>query len=1527
MTLYQYSGTGSLVSVATLLEKNSYSYNQSSISQTTEDGGLIINALEFQDDYGQINQSSGPIVDYGLTSEVVSGIVYPFGGLTLGGSAITQPNYRLFFSGTSIEKVIYSPNNTSGTLFNIGQQEERRSYAYNESSFENTELDYGLISQVTSLEEDYQDISSVGILVEYGLIIETSGGIITPFGELTLSGSALTEPNYRLFLSGQAIVKTSYIPEITYGTLFGFGEKLESITYDYNSSSIYENSLDYGSITSPQLGGPDYGVITGSSGNNPSENYGLVTETIQVEVSTPFGISLLYGSAITSEIATYTKVASGTLTLSGSALESYSAQTPEDLVLYTFSGSALESDTESYVGLGTLTLSGSALESYSAQTPEDLVLYTFSGSALESDTESYVGSGTLFSFGEKLESVTYDYSEESITINSLDDFGSVSVGYTISTDCGLIVGAIDDGIDNYGLLVGNPFASTPFGSILISGSTVESFDEGPYTTSGSITIFGDSITEKFTADTPDNTQLFQISGSALTSNIDVYIGIGTLFNFGEKLESVTYDYNESSISDNEDDFGLISNLNSQFIDYGFITGSSGNNPSENYGLITEIITNPFDNPFDGTLTLSGSLVERQTDSYVGIGQITLSGELVHPNIDYTPSPTGSGFITLSGSALESDTESYVGLGTLTLSGSALESYSAQTPEDLVLYTFSGSALESYSAQTPEDLVLYTFSGSALESDTESYVGLGTLTLSGFSIERVIESYVGLGTLLKLGEKIEKRTYSYNELSIAEIIDNGLIIDISDTIIDNGLIIDTTNVALLDNGLIIGQLFKFGTLTLSGSALESYSAQTPEDTILYTFSGSALESDTESYVGLGTLTLSGSALESYSAQIPEDTQLFTISGSALEVYSAQTPEDTQLFTISGSSVEKFTADTPEDTILYQFNGLARTYSPIYPRNAIPGDPGSGIGTFKFNEIDNIAKYSPLTPYKGNGGILVSGIGLESFSITNYNGSGSFTFSGISSNREIDVYQDYVTSGVITISQQTQSTIEKSTESYVAIGTIIKFGTLSDERIVNDYTASGNINLGKINPINQTDKICSNSEHFGSSTATFDSTLKTFDIFCDSVGIIVSSALESYSAQTPEDTQLLNISGSALEVYSAQTPEDTQLFNINGNIVESISYGYFGAGQATFGSAAKTKFEPRHIGKGGLRFTTHLSDNLYDTCDSVDITSDYLNSAFVSFIANPLEDTQLFKITGSASTSEINYYEYVGVGNLTFSGSLVERETDSYVSIGTLFTFLGGNEVDVNSYRGSGSLFAISGSSESKSFKTPENTILINISGTASTKLEYEYSYSGIGTVYISGSASTRFEVDYPYSGIGTVYISGSASTRFEVDYPYSGIGSVYVSGSASTRLESEYSYSGIGSVYVSGSASTRLESEYSYSGIGSVYVSGSALIVFESDYPYFGIGSITLSGELVYPDIRFVPTPKGDGLLTFSGISSNSISRIGILSGNQTLFTFSGGFESFSQSTYIGLGTIYIQQVSGVVINNPFQIPRTYVVII
>jgi hypothetical protein len=45
-------------------------------------------------------------------------------------------------------------------------------------------------------------------------------------------------------------VKVVYSPDNTSGTLFSFGEKVESITYDYNLESTFEfTNINYGFIS------------------------------------------------------------------------------------------------------------------------------------------------------------------------------------------------------------------------------------------------------------------------------------------------------------------------------------------------------------------------------------------------------------------------------------------------------------------------------------------------------------------------------------------------------------------------------------------------------------------------------------------------------------------------------------------------------------------------------------------------------------------------------------------------------------------------------------------------------------------------------------------------------------------------------------------------------------------------------------------------------------------------------------------------------------------------------------------------------------------------------------------------------------------------------------------------------------------------------------------------------------------------------------------------------------------------------
>ena len=1087
------------------------------------------------------------------------------------------------------------------------------------------------------------------------------------------------------------------------------------------------------------------------------------------------GSIFLSGNKLESKTDSYS--GSGSLSLSQNSLtqktDFYSYSGSGSLSL---SGNALTQKTDfySYSGSGSLSLSGNRLEfetdSYSGS--GSLTLSINSESRLVKTLYLYSGSGNLFSFGEKSESVTYSYTEESILVS--EDYGSVIDQVTFFGDYSLVAEGYTSTQD-FGSTENSADPITyPYGSIDFSGEAIEKFTSDYPESTQLFEISGAASNEKVTFSPEESTQLFELSGQALESDIDSYVASGSLFSFGEKLEGVTYNYNEQSIGETIDDYGSVVDETTFLEDYGFIFNQYTS--TQDLGS-TESSVDPIAYPY-GSINFTGvAAVEKVTADYPESTQLfKITGAASGEGVIFSSENTQ--LFVISGEGIEKDGDSYVASGSLfsfgekvesvTYSyteqsiGETIEDYGSIVDEDpgfedygfiFDQYTstqdfesinqsidpiaypygsinFTGvAAVEKVTADYPESTQLFEISGAS--SDIKLTFSSDTTQLfiiSGELVEKDIDSYVASGSLFSFGEKSESVTYSYTEESILVSEDYGSVVDEDPGVVDYESIVDQYN-SRSDFGLIIGSIdsplnYPYGSINISGSALDSYSAQTPEDRVLYTFSGDA-----------------------------------------------------------------------------------RRYSPVYPRNAIPGDPGSGIGTIRINDDAGLTVTRAVLPYFGRGTILLSDRALESLGISNYNGSGGLSFSGISSTKEINVYQDYVTSGIITISQQTQPITEKHTESYVGIGTIVKFATLS-ERVVNDYTASGSINLGKIAP-----------------------TVGTEFTF--------SSALESFSAQTPEDSVLYTFLGSALEAYSAQTPEDTVLYTFNGSSVENTAKSYSGEGSITFNGNATEKIVVNPPADGNIRFTTYLSDNLYDTCDSTDITCDYENSALVSFIANPPESTQLFNISGSANTSETNDYEYVGVGNLTFSGSLVERVTDSYIGIGTLFTVPSGGEINVNSYTGGGSLFAISGSSESKSSQIPESTILINILGTASTKLEWEYSYSGIGTAYINSSASTSFNSNYLYSGTG----------------------------------------------------------------------------------------GITLSGELVHPDIQFIPAFKSSGLFAVSGISSNSISRIGILSGNRTLFAFSGGFESFSESTYIGFGTIYTQEVSGVAINNPFQIPRTYVVII
>jgi hypothetical protein len=1176
---------------------------------------------------------------------------------------------------------------------------------------------------------------------------------------------------------------------------------------------------------------------------------------------------------------------------------------------------------------------------------------------------------------------TYFYlphTDFSSTVKTFDDnknFSSTNINFSSTTPINQVETFDSTTYENFGNIYDNS-TITPFGNISTSG-----------------VLTGEAITFHYTA--PQAT--LPIAGNALSSLVKFWVGSGTLFEIGSGLERTVKPYvssgtlrfrpgafgtradNDYDTCDSEItcDIGGISALESITNAY---NTSSIYNPDLDYGSVASYVLGGND---------LGLITQQDPGHfpYDDFGSI-LDAPIIYPSLPF-------GQITFVSSAVPL-------------------SFTANTPDQTILYGFSGTALEAFSANTPDNTQLFTIFGELVHPFIDYTPHYG------------IDQNIGVGTTgIKFGSRVfpEKFVFSYNENSpcydsVAESVDFGLLtgtpivpITLPNTdFLDYGLVSEEETGNIPDNfGWITEPLITIcpfgsiylsgslvekntdayvgiGTATFSGTGLESFSAQTPEDTQLFSISGSLVEKNTESYVGVGTVIFSETALESFSANTPEDTQLFSISGIALESFSAQTPEDTQLFSISGSLVEK-------NTESYVGVGTHLFDVGIF---SVPLTTDDDDVTFDSDYIyfdatelryDAIVSFTARPPVNTQL-FSISGTSLESFSANTPEDTQLFSISGIA---------------LESFSAQTP----EDTQLFSISGTSLESFSAQTPEDTQLFSISG-------------------------------------------------IALESFSAQTPEDTQLFSISGIALESFSAQTPEDTILYTFSGSLVEKNAESYVGFG--SFGPVPGVGFAPD--GDGNLRDAKTYSNrygfqigdfNLGSGIGTIRINGiartrlalPYFaqGSIFISdglaesFSKANYNGSGISTISGISSTREINVYGYYGDDNNPgTSGTIfisqqttpsIERNTESYVGSGQLTASGDSNIVIRNSFLGLGivqfsgtglesfsaqspediQLFNISGSSlEVYSAQTPETEVLYVINGFIEESITN--SYEGSGLTNLSGNSTTFYVPNYPARGTLrfvhhnadndydtcdneeiTCDNQDSANVSFTANPPentvlfnfdgtavtteiavYTGTGSgLYTISGTYERVRFAYSEVGIGTIFIadissqtetdvyvgsgtlfaisgasesysaqtpentqlfqiSGSAVTSVEFDYPVVGIGLFTLSGSAITSEIATYTQIGSGTITLSGELLYPNVVYIPSPDGSGTINVLGSSNNSLTKTydGIAG---SLFGFSSGLESFTKSTYIGVGTIYIQQLSGSTINNPFQIPRTYVVII
>lgn len=748
------------------------------------------------------------------------------------------------------------------------------------------------------------------------------------------------------------------------------------------------------------------------------------------------------------------------------------------------------------------------------------------------------------------------------------------------------------------------------------------------------------------------------------------------------------------------------------------------------------------------------------------GTITILGELTHPDIDYTP---------------HYGIEKNIGIGTtgIQISGttSALEAFSAQTPEDTILFSFGSAAIEKFGGDPPENTQLFSFSGE-IETPLRTFAEqpTGTINVSGQVIERREFDFVGSGSFTLSDSALE--AYS------AQTPEDTILFGASGTAIQKAT---------------IREVF-FGVLTFSGAATnEQFTGDPPEETILFVANGDAHTTRARDKVGTGLASLSGIAscreIANYGYygddEDPGTSGLLTISGSPLE------DPDTGVTYIPHYGIESnigvgTTGIQIEPRTRFGFNtGFdadgnergARYYSNVYPRNDVAElDGGSGSGGFRLNDDKELTFCRALLPYKASGLGVFSGTGNEAFCIVGYEGdAGTTFFSGAAETRQIDVFGFYGddadpgTTGLFTISTQTQGIVFRRSFAHLAEGSLFATGGNSDIQLTYGYQGEGQVST-------------------------------------------LSGAAEAFGADEVQNVVLYETHGHGTESFVAQPTEDTAQFTYQGQLEsERKTKSYLGqvAFPTTIGGAAES-IERNVVGTILFSFDTGTTDSEVRKVDS-SISVDRDDVAFNAFVkqTEDVARTILFDITNSAETVLNTLKVYDGTGSTALSGAYSELKfTAAHVGLGGLAKHGVAVKKQVFGYVGEGSLNTLTGASESFARESTTGTIL----------------YSA------TGSATTRVESDFIYASAGTFLPTGAATeTRYVPLYPAS--------------------------------------------------------------------GTITISGELTHPEIQYIPAVTAGGLSTVSGAATVANVIVPFASGR--FFGIGSGDEAYARNTYVGIGSMSI----------------------
>ncbi len=1488
-------GSGSLNNSGSNVEKAIFDYTEESIAivQDPVDNGLVTSSATTTADYGDVTQPSTGDTIYGSITNLITN--NPFGKLfEWTGGDIAHSNPKAYLGATAevritggysnlkfvsqagestalfdIRNGLGGESNTyarvrpfiaSGSLFSHGVKTEKATVAYNESSIAEsfTFTDAGSVETTATTSVDYGQIGAsvpASNITDNGSVLTATGDEV-PLGKLfEIQGSAIEKffpkfiwnrnsPAIRIFNEQQDPADIRFTPHwrtrhllgtpkisngpdgefntyaqsrpfIASGSLFSHGVKTEKATVNYNQSSVVEFNIggDYGSITNNPTTTNDYGTVTTNIHNDGELDLGQLVIT---ETEYPLtGLFRITGTSADQFVR-------GPYVARPFGLRIFNEQ--QDPADFSFRPHWRSRPYEQ----GKLTGAGETLRS-----------------------RDFVGKGRLFGLGDKYEKATFDYNGGSIVeVPPGEDYGSITNNATTTDNYGSITSTTPGGEIDNGLIIITQTRQSATGLLQLSGTSADQFVRGPYVARPfGFRIFNEQQDPADFTFTPHwrsrPYEQGKLTGAGETPRARDFVGSGSLFHIGEKVEKAVFRYTTESIVE----FGIGS-------DYGFITNNTTS--TNDLGSVTSITP-------DGEVDNGLVIITQTRQPVTGLFKIT-GGDKGHKQTFSEVSQT-----------IE-----------INISGTAIEKFTSGAGETTALFSFIGSLTESF--------------GKGL------YTGSGSLFHIGDRIEKAVFSY-NTSSVIEGSETdqygfITDSATTTDDLGFIGDAYLPPTVDHGDLVTLPG---DETPFGLFKiAGGDIGHKqtfteFSSGSLFGASGAAESFVAQTPEETFLLKMRGGAVEKHVENWVGsglikypedtplapnaavrfrphwrsrhlLGTPRILGNVDVGFKGAYVSKgvfSRMYThdagsewlryrpspryvnsiygkIGGSAnvagisvsqkVNVYGYYGDDrdpgtSGSLFGIGGGA-EASSVTPPTNTVLFRVNGTSPSkWNPAWTSRPA-GSPrlfGTPDLVLRFNIFTNpeVAKfnfYGDADPaftrlYNGSGRFNTIGGAAEVVGFNPETETRAFKFSGEPIVRiRVILFQFGTLFGFGGGSESRTIEVPQSTVLFVPSGT-------ADTDRTRAFETSGSENLSGQSVDRRT------AAHAGSGSL-----------------FATNGAAESRTTSIPESTVLFSTAGGDQNAF-VRTNIGTGSTTVSGDSTNSLSRDHVGSGSifaingaaesATVSEESTGLFEFNGSGEPVLRSRAFAgSGSLFAIGGGVEIA------------AVAPESTGLFTVSGEAQAPFTR--TKVGSGTTFVSGNSENKATRVYTGEGQLSTFGGGAEVVGFNPAEETVLYEFGGSAEpvirSRGF---------NASGSASVNGDADFvvglSFAGNGTLSAFGGAAESRTIDVENT---TLFEFRNGATESFTKGNYNTSGNANISGEA-TDIKSVVSNVGSGTTFVSGE---KIEKQTdNYLGSGSLFGLNSGTIARTRDYDETEIGA---QGEVV-----------STNLFTFNGSNPGSVTRI------------------------------------------------------